>query len=293
MKRVLCLCAVGFAALVCGQGNVLAATSEPIKTMDEVVVTATRFSEEVSSIPANVTIISKTEISQSPAATVPELLRSTAGVLVNDITGNGRSYTVDLRGFGETAALNTLVLVDGRRVNQADLSGVDWALIPKARVERIEIVRGGRGSVLYGDNAAGGVINIITIKGYEDLKLAGGLSAGSYNTFQGGGTVSGATDLMRYALSASHHVSDGYRDNSDTDAMSLGLNMDFFLSDPISFNLSSGYLDDEASLPGALIQSDLDSGISRRATLHPDDFADTKDWYIQGGPQIFLLTTAT
>ena len=76
--------------------------------------------------------------------------------------GNRRNYRVDLRGFGETAQSNTLVLVDGRRINQADLSGTDWALIPIDRVKRIEIIRGGRGSILYGDNAAGGVISART-----------------------------------------------------------------------------------------------------------------------------------
>ena len=64
----------------------------------------------------------------------------------------GKSASVDIRGFGETAPLNTLVLVDGRRVNEIDLSGVDWTQIPLDQIERIEIVRGA-GSVLYGDNA--------------------------------------------------------------------------------------------------------------------------------------------
>ena len=85
------------------------------------------------------------------------------GVVVRDFYGTGKTASVDIRGFGETAPLNVLVLVDGRRVNEIDLSGTDWTQIPIDQIERIEIVRGA-GSVLYGDNAVGGVINIITKK---------------------------------------------------------------------------------------------------------------------------------
>ena len=128
-----------------------------IISMDEVIVTATRQEEKMSAIPANVTVINEAQIKNSTAINIPDLLRTQVGVLVNDVQGNKRNYSVDLRGFGETAALNTLVLVDGRRINQPDLSGADWTLISLNRVERIEIIRGGRGSVLQGDNGSGGV----------------------------------------------------------------------------------------------------------------------------------------
>ena len=147
----------------------LAQAEEKIQ-IEEVVVTATRYEEKVTDVPANVSIISEEEIKNSTAQNIPDLLRTEVGVQVNDIAGNRRAYTVDLRGFGETATLNTLVLVDGRRVNQPDLSGVDWTEIPLERVSRIEIIKGGRGSVLYGDNATGGVINIITKRGEGGLK---------------------------------------------------------------------------------------------------------------------------
>ena len=139
-------------------------TREPA-IMQEVVVTASRHSEASSRVPANVTVIGPAEIKKSTAQNIPELLRAQEGVQVTDITGNHRSYSVDLRGFGDTAPQNTLVLVDGRRVTQSDLSGTDWTLIPLDRVERIEVVRGGSSSIFYGDNASGGVINIITKKG--------------------------------------------------------------------------------------------------------------------------------
>lgn len=132
-----------------------AAWADDKTTIGEVVVTATRYEEKTTDVPASVSVITEEDIKRSTAQNIPDLLRTLPGVLVNDITGNRRSFTVDLRGFGETAPLNTLVLVDGRRLNEPDLSGVDWTEIPIERVSRIEVIRGGRGSVLYGDNATG------------------------------------------------------------------------------------------------------------------------------------------
>ncbi len=272
---------------LCGPG-LAAATELTPAVMDEVVVTATRQEEGLATVPANVTVVTAEEIAQSPAETVPELLRSVAGVLVNDIAGNGRNYTVDLRGFGETASLNTLVLVDGRRINQADLSGVDWSLIPKDRVERIEIVRGGRGSVLYGDNATGGVINIITKSGSRAAVFSGNLAAGSYSTYLGNLSAGGAVSDLSIAVNGNYRSADGYRDNSDTLAKDAGLNLAYDLTDRLSLDVSTGYHKDDTSLPGALTKSELNSGISRKDSLHPDDYADVKDWYLQGGLKYFL-----
>lgn len=259
--------------------------------MDKVIVTASRQEEKIATVPTNVTVISAQEIKNSPAQTVPELLRTTAGIVVNDITGNGRNITVDLRGFGETASLNTLLLIDGRRINQADLSGVDWTLIPKDRIQQIEIVHGGRGSVLYGDNAAGGVINIITKKG-EGLLFSGELAGGSYDSLQTRLAVSGSTGSLSYALSGNYRTSDGYRDNSETDAKDIGLNLEYFVSDRFNIALSGGYHDDDTNLPGVLYLSDLDKGVSRTSSTSPDDFSDTKDSYLQIAPEFFFTETS-
>jgi iron complex outermembrane receptor protein len=285
MYRVLLVVATGL--LVCSSAFA-AETEEPSVMLGEVVVTATRLTEELSNVPANVTIVTAEQIAQSPAQNIPELLRRVSGVLVNDISGNGRTYTVDLRGFGETASLNTLLLVDGRRINQADLSGVDWTLIPKDRVERIEIVRGGRGSVLYGDNATGGVINIITKKGTPKLNGTANALAGSYQTFQGGGAMSGTVRDLSINVNGNYRSSDGYRDNSDTLAKDAGANMEYEVSEQLFLRFNGGYHKDDASMPGGLYKSALDSGVSRKSTTTPDDFADTKDWYLQGGLQYYL-----
>ena len=257
-------------------------------TLEEVVVTATRQAEKISSVPANVSVITENDIKNSTARDIPDLLRTQAGIQVNDIAGNRRNYAVDLRGFGETGLLNTLVLVDGRRVNQPDLSGSDWTLISLNRVERIEVIRGGRGSVLYGDNASGGVINIITKEGKE-FKTDAAVVAGSYNTFRASASTSGSSNNLSYNISGSYLNSDGYRDNGDTEGGDVGADLRYYLGDRMKINLSGGYHKDDTGLPGAIKKSEFEQGVSRTDTLHPDDFADVEDYYVKLAPEIFFL----
>ena len=253
----------------------------------EVVVTATRYEEKVSSVPANVTIITEEDIKRSTAQNIPDILRTEAGIQVNDITGNHRNMTVDIRGFGETAPLNTLVLVDGMRANQADLSGTDWTQISLSRVKKIEIIRGGQGSVLYGDNAAGGVINIITKEG-DVLKAGGSVAYGSYDTFKSNVFFSGNSNSLSYSLTGSYLSSDGYRTNSNTEAKDFGVNLNYYINDFMKLNLSSGYHKDDTGLPGALKESDFAAGVSRTDSVNPSDFAGVEDYYFKGGPEIYF-----
>jgi outer membrane receptor protein involved in Fe transport len=207
---------------------------------------------------------------------------------VNDITGGRRNYTVDLRGFGETAGLNTLVLVDGRRTNQADLSGTDWAQIPLERIERIEIIRGGRASALYGDNAAGGVINIITQKG-GDTRMAGvEASAGSYGRYKASAHISGRRQALRYAVSGSYFETEGYRDNSENEVKDFGADFGYAFDENLEFNMSSGYHEDTAGLPGAILESEFDAGASRTDSVYPDDYAEYEDFYITVEPRAYV-----
>jgi len=245
-------------------------------TLEPVVVTATRDVQEIRKVPANVTVISREEIGRSNAQTVIDLIRYEVGLVVRDIYGTGKTAAVDLRGFGETGPLNTLVLVDGRRVNEIDLSGVDWTQIPIDQVERIEIVRGA-GSVLYGDNAVGGVINVITKRPEEPLSAKAEVVGGSYHFNKETASVGGKWGHLSAILNAGYNGTEGYRENGFLRARDIGGRVIYDLSDSVNFNFSGSYHQDDAGLPGEL-PKDIYK-LHRRHTLRPDDKAQTEDGY--------------
>lgn len=246
-------------------------------TLEEVVVTGTRDVQEIRKIPANVTVITKEQIEVSQVQSVVDLFRDQVGVVVKDVYGNGKTATVDVRGFGETAPPNVLVLVDGRRVNQIDLSGVDWTQIALDQIERIEVVRGS-GSVLYGDNAAGGVINIITKRPEKPFSFQAGVGLGSYNYNKEYGSVSGKWGPFSAILSMDYNATDGYRENGLLRAKDVGGKVIYDLNDNVSFNLSGAFHGDKQGLPGGLTQAQIDL-LGRKGTLTPDNQAQTDDGY--------------
>ena len=259
---------------VCAQG------SDPDVTLEEVVVTATRVEQSIEKVPANVTVIDEKDIKNSNAKTVVDLLRSEEGIVVRDLLGNGKRSEVDLRGFGETGPYNALVLVDGRRVNEIDLSGVDWTQIPLDQVERIEIVRG-TGTVLYGDNAVGGVINIITKIPSEKPSINGGATFGSYSRNKETTSISGGSDRIGASLFASYDSTDGYRDNGEFRAKDLGGKIVFDATESMSLNLSGSLHSDDYGQPGSLTKEQVD--VDRRATTSPLDDAESTDQYLKLG----------
>ena len=131
----------------------------------------------------------------------------------------GRDATVDIRGFGATATSNTLILVDGLRVNPVDLGSIIWSSIPLESVERIEIIRGS-GAVLYGDGATGGVINIITDKsGRPRATIAATLGSKDYKGVDA--QLANGNDKAYFNLFANHADANGYRDNGQQDQQSI------------------------------------------------------------------------
>ncbi len=254
-------------------------------TLETVVVTATRDVQEIRKIPANVTVITREQIEQSNAKSTVDLLRNETGVVVRDFTGSGKTVSVDIRGFGETGPLNTLVLVDGRRVNEIDLSGVDWTQIPLDQIERIEILRG-PGSVLYGDNAVGGVINIITKKPDKPLSFRGEIVRGSHLFHKESLAVSGKSGPFSATVYGDYSSTEGYRENSFLRYKDVGAKFLFDLSKTVQFSLHGNFHRDDFGLPGALPRWLYEN--DPRATLKPNDKAETEDGFLSFGAKTDL-----
>jgi iron complex outermembrane receptor protein len=257
--------------------------TDRVPIMPEVVVTATRSEQRIERVPANVTVITEEDIKRSTAKTVPDLLRYEEGVTVRDQLGNGKFVSVDLRGFGETASYNTLVLVDGRRVNDIDLSGVDWTQISLEQIERIEIVRG-TGTVLYGDNAVGGVINIITKTPSEKLKATAAVVLGSYNFKKGTASVAGGHNDVKGSLLVSYQDTDGYRENNHYRAGDIGGKIIYDVSEVFGLNLSGSYHDDVFGLPGPLTAGQLETDRKQKQDAFSDN-GESKDRYLKIGAE--------
>src|SRR6202035_3278904 len=167
---------------------------------------------------ASTTVITADDIAHSPAQTVQEIIAQVPGVQLTTLYGgvNGAQTNVDVRGFGAFATANSLVLINGRRINDVDLAGVDLSTIPRDSIERIEITKGNSGAVLYGDNAVGGVINIVTKSGAAGppVSMRAEVGAGSFNLRQGSASVTTNQGPWSTSFFANGVNTDGYRTNN-------------------------------------------------------------------------------
>lgn len=242
-----------------------------------VIVTSTRLEDDTTRLPSSVTVVTAEDIRRSPAKTLPELLALQAGVSTRSLYGNHATQSsVDLRGFGATATQNTLILLDGRRLNDLDLSDVNYAAIPLKDIERIEIIRGG-GSVLYGDGAAGGAINIVTKKPGRAGTTGNVTATGeSYKTKQLDVSATHGEGPFAIHVFANGIDSGGYRRNNELHQDNLQTDMRWS-EDQGEWFLKLGADDQRLRLPGAR-HVDPGAGVDelvndRRGTDTPNDYA--------------------
>lgn len=176
--------------LAAGSANAQSMDYGSLQTLfgEPVTTSATGTPQRVSEVPANMTIVTADEIRQSGSRNIPEILSRVPGL--NIFQDSLNSYDVGVRGYQQPFQPRLLVLVDGRQVFLDDYSRTLWDNIPVNidDIRQIEVVKGAA-SAIFGSNAAGGVINIVTYSPIYDKNNVASVSLGSQNQMIGDGTV--------------------------------------------------------------------------------------------------------
>ena len=189
-----------------------AVADEPAPELEEVVVLASRATLTVRDIPVNTSILDQEAVREASWKPADEILRQVPGFSLlrsaDSIAAAPTTSTVSLRGLGGSAASRTLVLLDGIPVHSPYSSEVFWARIPRHRIARIEVVRGG-GATAWGNLSLGGVINIVTRQPQDSGFVFDGMAGypATADLAVSGDKVSGRWTL---GGSASWYDTDGY-----------------------------------------------------------------------------------
>ena len=223
----------------------------PVFDLQEIVVTATRLPRKVDDVTSAVSVIDRKEIDASNANYVMDVIGTQPGIYIRKDALFGRQ-SIEIRGLGSNCR-RIQTLIDGRPEKMALFGCTVTQTLPLSNVERIEVVRGPE-SVLYGTDALGGVVNIITRKvntpGFQTNAL---LSYGAYNSqhtqLQHGGNFNG----FDYFLTADHKASDGHRDNSAYKGTDLSGRIAYALAKTWRFELTGKYFTDDEEDPGTVV----------------------------------------
>ena len=279
------LCWISGAALLAAQADEDPLLLEPLQ------VTVGRFDAQLALVPATIDVADRDLLRAAAAANVAEALED-MGVLFRSFTGSPAQASIDMRGFGETGNLNVLVLVDGRRINAPDMSGINWLDLPLASVDRIEVIRGAQ-SALYGNNAAGGVISITTRvpDAPGAVALAGVSSWGGRVARAGAWSPVGS---VRVRGEAGYEKSDGYRDNRAYEMAAASATLAG--GSAVQWRITAGGSDTSTRYPGPLSHADFieiprRSGYSAEILMPDGRWVSMKEFY--GSETQTLSTTAS
>ena len=245
--------------------------------LEPIVISPSRYAEPAGQVGSAVTVIGRDEIEASRAENVAELLETVPGMTINSAGGIGGTVSASIRGAEPD---QTLVMIDGVRVNDPASTGseFDFAVFSLGNVERIEVIRGPQSGV-YGSDAIGGVINIITRKGEGDPHGVAEAEGGSYKTFAQRVYAGASKDAWSMSVAASNFRSSGFSrfsggtEDDATRMQSVNGRIDYDPSPVFGLTVTAGRYE---------LKADLDSvGLTSSK-----DTADTTD-------KILQLATAT
>jgi vitamin B12 transporter len=178
-------------------------SGEPGDSLESVIVTATRIPTPEIQVASSVTVVTAQEIAARQIQTLPDLLKEVPGLNVVQTGGPGGQTSIFMRG---TNSNHTKAFIDGIDVGDPSNSNAafDFGQLLPQDIERVEVLRGPQ-SGLYGSDAVGGVINVITKSGNGPAKFNAGIEAGSFDTFNQTAGISGSADQFHYAVNFQHY----------------------------------------------------------------------------------------
>lgn len=177
--------------------------------LQEVVVTATRVPQELINIPQRINVLPLFRLKANPALSVDDVLNQVSGINLRRPSGIlSKNTLVSVRGMGNEQG-RTLILIDGVPVNKSSTGNVNLNRISPAMLERIEVVKG-PGSSLYGGNAMGGVVNLISRLPIEPFEGKAAFTWGEMGTYATNATLAGNFDFLYYSLNGFYQKSNGY-----------------------------------------------------------------------------------
>jgi len=259
--------------LLCFSVPVFAET--PTESLPETVVTSTRLPGDPVdplTLPAKVTVITAEDIQRQGAKTVQEAIQYATGIVMYDQVGNSFQQTIDLRGFNGQPVPATSVFVDGVRLNEPDFNTINFDLIPLETIERIEIIP--NASAIYGKNALGGAINIITKRGGVKPQVTADTLWGSFHRERYNLNTSGPIGKFDYFSSYAYESETGFRDESAGRISRYFGKVGFRPTEGTDLSASYTYVKDHllqaSSLPLSL------AAIDRRLNRNPGSFTDNE-----------------
>lgn len=233
------------------------ASEDSIFQLDQITVTADRIVQTVGTTPANTTVISGADLQNKGAHTLADALQGVTGVTIRNYGGTGQKAIPYMLGTDRV-----VVLIDGKRMNLPQgigtgSGGVDLnTFILGDNIDRIEVVHGGA-SVLYGADAVGGVINIITKKGDTSTKTTTSIAGGNDGARYYALTTGGQEKNTRWYFSGIQDSNDGQRANSNYKGKNASFRIDHDLTAQENLTFTYDYYDSHAGIPGSLTYPSL------------------------------------
>lgn len=242
--------------------------------LEKIVVTATKTAHLLGDVPATATVVTKEEIERKNNYDFGYLLEDLCGGKVLRYGGLGASSGYSLRGL---FPIHTLVLIDGRPLNSPDVGTAELAYISTSNIEKIEVVRGPF-SALYGSNAIGGAVNVITKPCPEKSTTNVSFNFGSWQRYKGELEQAGKINKLGYLLNTQYEQTDGDRDNSKSQSSNFDLKTEYPFCEGKAW-FKSGYTKAKLGIPGAEPPAQILGRTDTQITYGNDEVSSLKDYF--------------